>query len=624
MASSSLALLAPAWVHGTYPALFAAGQHLSFSFSRTGICNSSRNSSIQSTAFSGINRSTHSSSSTQHRSSALRRIQQQLIRHSNHQPLCQHSNRQYCKWATPTNPVAAEVQPAAATPPEQQQQQPQSAAEAASSFINTDAATASATAAAGGAATGGAAAAAAASAGGVLAGVTAAPTAEYTMRQVSKHATDETCWIVVNGKVYDVTSYIDDHPGGAESILLNAGVDCTEEFMGVHSQEAKELLEKFVIGKVKAGSKKVKPAAAAEQQAAAAAPKPMPRGPLVTLQDPRERYALPLAEKKQLNHDTFFMRFELPSPQHKLGLPCGKHVFLCADINGEAVVRAYTPISGDRELGVLDFLIKVYWAGSHPKFPHGGKMSQYLAAMKEGDKLDVKGPYGKFTYEGTGQYNLNRVQGKARYMSMVAGGSGITPCYSVLKEVLRNPDDHTRCSLIYANKHEEDIWLREELDAMARNNPDRFHLWYVLEEPGTAPTPVTRTAETAAAALAAIGSGQPIPSVNPSVVNPRQQQDFDSGLGLDINPQHLVNPAGAPLWTFSKGYITHDMMAQHLLPPQPVQVASNVTSNITDQQQQQEAAGSLALMCGPPGMLEGVVVPGLAAMGYSALQMVLF
>jgi hypothetical protein len=37
-------------------------------------------------------------------------------------------------------------------------------------------------------------------------------------------------------QVYDVTSYIDDHPGGADSILQNAGVDCTDEFMGVHSQ----------------------------------------------------------------------------------------------------------------------------------------------------------------------------------------------------------------------------------------------------------------------------------------------------------------------------------------------------------------------------------------------------
>lgn len=50
----------------------------------------------------------------------------------------------------------------------------------------------------------------------------------------------------------------------------------------------------------------------------------------VLLQDPKERYALPLAQKQQLNHDTFFLRFALPTPEFKLGLPCGKHVFLCA------------------------------------------------------------------------------------------------------------------------------------------------------------------------------------------------------------------------------------------------------------------------------------------------------
>lgn len=36
--------------------------------------------------------------------------------------------------------------------------------------------------------------------------------------------------------MYDVTSYLDDHPGGSDSILQNAGVDCTDEFMAVHSQ----------------------------------------------------------------------------------------------------------------------------------------------------------------------------------------------------------------------------------------------------------------------------------------------------------------------------------------------------------------------------------------------------
>jgi hypothetical protein len=41
---------------------------------------------------------------------------------------------------------------------------------------------------------------------------------------------------------------------------------------------------------------------------------------------------LPLAYTNQLNHDTFFMRFALPSPDFKMGLPCGKHVFLCAGV----------------------------------------------------------------------------------------------------------------------------------------------------------------------------------------------------------------------------------------------------------------------------------------------------
>jgi NAD(P)H-flavin reductase len=44
---------------------------------------------------------------------------------------------------------------------------------------------------------------------------------------------------------------------------------------------------------------------------------------------------------------------------------------------------------------------------------------------------------------------------------MIAGGSGVTPCYDVAREVLHDPTDNTRMSLVYANKHEEDIWLRK-------------------------------------------------------------------------------------------------------------------------------------------------------------------
>ena len=52
--------------------------------------------------------------------------------------------------------------------------------------------------------------------------------------------------------------------------------------------------------------------------------------------------------------------------------------------------------------------------------------------------------------------------------------TGITPCYAVLMAVLKDPEDRTAMTLIFANQTEEDILLTAELDALASNHPDRF------------------------------------------------------------------------------------------------------------------------------------------------------
>ncbi|KAI0767098.1 FMN-dependent dehydrogenase-domain-containing protein [Fomes fomentarius] len=56
--------------------------------------------------------------------------------------------------------------------------------------------------------------------------------------EVAKHNSRESCWIIVHGKVYDVTDFLDDHPGGSRIILKYAGKDATAEYDPIHPPDA--------------------------------------------------------------------------------------------------------------------------------------------------------------------------------------------------------------------------------------------------------------------------------------------------------------------------------------------------------------------------------------------------
>ena len=77
----------------------------------------------------------------------------------------------------------------------------------------------------------------------------------FTEEEVAKHNEDKDCWIILGEpgqkKVYDVTKFLDDHPGGPEIILDLAGHDGNDEFEDIgHSKDAKAMLDKFYIGKL--------------------------------------------------------------------------------------------------------------------------------------------------------------------------------------------------------------------------------------------------------------------------------------------------------------------------------------------------------------------------------------
>ncbi|KAJ7228304.1 FMN-dependent dehydrogenase-domain-containing protein [Mycena pura] len=57
-------------------------------------------------------------------------------------------------------------------------------------------------------------------------------------KTVAQHNSRESCWIIVHGKVYDVTEFLDEHPGGSKIILKYAGKDATQEYDPIHPPDA--------------------------------------------------------------------------------------------------------------------------------------------------------------------------------------------------------------------------------------------------------------------------------------------------------------------------------------------------------------------------------------------------
>ncbi|KAE8716348.1 Nitrate reductase [Hibiscus syriacus] len=291
----------------------------------------------------------------------------------------------------------------------------------------------------------------------------------FSMSEIKKHNTVDSAWIVVHGNIYDCTSFLKDHPGGTDSILINAGTDCTEEFEAIHSDKAKSLLESYRIGELTTSGYTSDSSASSPNSSMHGASNLLP--PLAPIKEvaqtrpvalvPREKIPCKLVEKTSISHDVRRFRFALPSEHQVLGLPVGKHIFL---------------------FGYFDLVVKIYFKGVHPKFPNGGLMSQYLDSLPPGSSLEVKGPLGHIEYTDRGNFLVHGKPKFAKKLAMLAGGTGITPIYQVIQAILKDPEDETEMYVVYANRTEDDILLKDELDGWAKKKHDRLKVWYVVQE----------------------------------------------------------------------------------------------------------------------------------------------
>ncbi|KAL0921056.1 hypothetical protein M5K25_008087 [Dendrobium thyrsiflorum] len=77
-------------------------------------------------------------------------------------------------------------------------------------------------------------------------------TKKYSFSEISNHTSKDDCWLIIHGKVFNVTSFLEEHPGG-EDVLLQASAngDATDSFEDVgHSSTATSMMDEFLIGTV--------------------------------------------------------------------------------------------------------------------------------------------------------------------------------------------------------------------------------------------------------------------------------------------------------------------------------------------------------------------------------------
>ena len=291
--------------------------------------------------------------------------------------------------------------------------------------------------------------------------------------------------------------------------------------------------------------------------------------------------SLTLVAREDVTHDTRLLRFALPSADHVLGLPAGQHVSLRSVGNaaaGEKVVcRAYTPVTGDENVGFVDFVVKIYFPNVHPRFPAGGAMSARLERLQVGETLDFRGPKGKVTYLGKGAFRVGKgYAGPAKGMprstaertvraarvGMVCGGSGVTPMLQVAMWAARHEATSNAPSwtLVAANQTPADILCRNIIEQLEANWP-AFRKWYTVDRlEGAAPGARGEAAEA----------------------------------GSDTD--------GAP-WKYSVGFVTEQMLREQLPPAAP---------------------DTVILLCGPPPMLEYACLPALTALGHAPENILCF
>ena len=164
-------------------------------------------------------------------------------------------------------------------------------------------------------------------------------------------------------------------------------------------------------------------------------------------------FPLTVKELKKVTSDSVSITFDVPDNlKEQFDFKEGQYITLKKEIKGENIQRAYSIWKAPYE-NVLSVLVK--------KVENGIFSTYSNEDLKQGDVIEVMAPQGNFVPE------LNSTQSK--HYTLIAAGSGITPIFSILKQILKTEAGST-IDLFYVNKTKESTIFQSEFSDITSSN----------------------------------------------------------------------------------------------------------------------------------------------------------
>jgi ring-1,2-phenylacetyl-CoA epoxidase subunit PaaE len=175
-------------------------------------------------------------------------------------------------------------------------------------------------------------------------------------------------------------------------------------------------------------------------------------------------YSLTVFAIRQEANEAFTIEFS-NVPSIFSDFSAGQHLTIKVNIKGETLYRTFSISSIPNSDNFLTLTIKKI---------KGGKVTNYLAEnLKVGDFLEVTAP--------SGQFYLNPEPANQKHYVMIAGGSGITPIYSMIGTILKF-EPKSKITLLYANRTSRSIIFKEKFEQWTKEYPAQIEVKHFLSE----------------------------------------------------------------------------------------------------------------------------------------------